>query len=127
SPRCAGAFRSPICVNRSSSLLARVSRPPPGGFAAHADHIRRIPSEPDYNPWMHQDGRSERDFFGSAFCILDAYSMLQVLGGEGCNADAELVWHYGALVDSGWEEEASFVAGAPRGRRVLVATKGASD
>lgn len=98
-----------------------------GRFAAHADEIRRVPSEPDYYPWMHGDGRSERDFFGSTFCILDAHSMLQVLGGKGCNADAELVWHYGALVDSGWENEASFGAGAPRRRRVLVATEGASD
>jgi hypothetical protein len=100
---------------------------PPGQFNAHADEIRRVPSEPDYYPWMHEEGQSERSYFGSTFCILDAYSMLQVLGGEGCNANAELIWHYGALVDNGWEEEASFVAGAPRRRRVLVATEGTSD
>ncbi|MCA1197309.1 hypothetical protein K9B35_04970 [Sphingomonas sp. R647] len=99
----------------------------PGRFAAHAEEIRRIPSEPDYYPWMREGGRSERDFFGTTFCILDSYSMLQVLGADGRNADAELVWLYGTLVDNGWEEEASFVAGAPRHKRVLVATEGASD
>ena len=99
----------------------------PGQFAAHAAEIRCIPAELDYYPWMREGGQSERDFFGSAFCILDAYSMLQVLGADGRNADAELVWLYGALVDNGWEEEASFVAGAPRLKRVLVATEGTSD
>jgi hypothetical protein len=99
----------------------------PGCFAAHAEEIRRIPTELDYYPWMREGGRSERDFFGSAFCILDPYSMLQVLGADGRNADAELVWLYGTLVDNGWEEEASFVAGAPRQQRVLVATEGTSD
>lgn len=100
---------------------------PPGRFAAHADEIRRIPCEPDYYPWFAMQGRSEKSFFGSKVFVLDAYSMLQVLGQDGANADAELVWLYGPLVESGWEEESSFFAGARRKGRVLVATEGSSD
>jgi hypothetical protein len=100
---------------------------PPGRFAALADELLRIPSEPDYYPWRHEAGWSERDFFSSTFNILGPYSMLQALGDKGCNADAELVWGYGELVDNGYEEESAFLAGAPRSSRVLVATEGASD
>jgi hypothetical protein len=100
---------------------------PPGRFAAHADEIRRIPSEPEYYPWLAMQGRSEKSYLGSKVFILDAYSMLQVLGQDGANADAELMWLYGPLVESGWEDSSSFFAGARRRERVLVATEGSSD
>jgi len=100
---------------------------PPGRFAAHADEIRRIPCEPDYYPWLAMQGRSERGYLGSKVFVLDAYSMLQVLGQDGANANAEMVWLYGPLVESGWEDASSFFAGARRKGRVLVATEGSSD
>ena len=103
------------------------AKSPPGRFAAHADEVRRIPCEPDYYPWLAMEGRSERGFFGSKVFVLDAYSMLQVLGQDGANADAEVVWLYGPLVESGWEDASSFFAGARRKGRVLVAPEGSSD
>ncbi|AOH85742.1 hypothetical protein AWL63_19120 [Sphingomonas panacis] len=101
--------------------------PPPGRFAALTDEISRIPVEHSPYRWMSGYAESERQYFGSAMFILDAYSMLQVLGHDGRNADAELVWQYGTLVENGWEEAASFITGAPRYKRVLVATEGTSD
>jgi hypothetical protein len=101
--------------------------PPPGRFAALVDEIRRIPTAHSPYRWMSGYAESERQYFGSAMFILDAYSMLQVLGLDGANADAELVWQYGTLVENGWEEAASFVPGARRRSRILVATEGTSD
>ncbi|MBB4642605.1 HEPN/Toprim-associated domain-containing protein [Rhizorhapis suberifaciens] len=100
---------------------------PPGRFAAHADEIRRIPKEIDPYPWLGGYDQSERRYFASVACILDAYSMLQVLGRDGANADAEVIWQYGPLVKNGWEDASSFVPGAPRHKRILVATEGTSD
>lgn len=99
---------------------------PPGRFAALSDEMRRIPSGPDFYPWQ-RSGQSEREYFDSSVCILDAYSMMQILGSGGVNADAEVAWQFGPLVESGWEEATSFVAGARRQQRVMVATEGTSD
>jgi hypothetical protein len=100
---------------------------PPGRFAAHADEVRRIPAEPDYYPWMREEGQSEKSFFASTAMILDPYPMMQVLGHNGANADAKIVWLYGPLVKNGWEKASSFVPGIGRYSTILVATEGTSD
>ncbi len=100
---------------------------PPGRFAAHADEVRRIPAEPDYYPWMREEGQSEKSFFASTAMILDPYPMMQVLGHNGANTDAEIVWLYGPLVENGWEKVSSFVPGIGRYSTILVATEGTSD
>ena len=128
---CAFCRRFPLAdlgVKRVRSLSDQGEEAPlPGRFAASADEIRRIPTAHNPYRWMSGYAESEREYFGSAIFILDAYSMLQVLGCDGANPDAELVWQYGALVESGWEEVAAFVPGARRYKRILIATEGTSD
>lgn len=70
---------------------------------------------------------SEKSYFGAKVCVLSAYSMMQVLALCPNNADAEVVWQYGPMVESGWVDEESFTAGAPRGDEVLIVTEGSSD
>jgi len=53
--------------------------------------------------------------------------MMQVLGHNGANADAEIIWLYGPLVENGWEKASSFVPGIGRYSTILVATEGTSD
>ncbi len=70
---------------------------------------------------------SERTYFGERVCILSPYSMLQIFGQCEGNAAAPVTWHFGPLVDSGWENEKAFRADARRDQTVLIATEGTSD
>ncbi|MDR6851500.1 hypothetical protein J2Y54_000993 [Sphingomonas sp. BE123] len=93
-----------------------------GRFASHLDLIERIPWGGGSDHYW-----SESSFFAAKICILSPASMLQVLGLNLANADAEVSWQFGPLVSSGWANRDSFVAGAKREDTVLVATEGASD
>jgi hypothetical protein len=53
--------------------------------------------------------------------------MLQVFGQCDGNADASITWHFGPLIDTGWEDEAAFRTDARREQTVLIATEGTSD
>jgi hypothetical protein len=93
-----------------------------GRFAAMEQELGRVPQgfhQPLY--W------SERSFFGSAVCILSAYSMLQVFGLGETNLDAEVMWQFGPIVQAGWVAEDLFQGGAGRRNSILVATEGTSD
>ncbi len=70
---------------------------------------------------------SEASYYGATTCILSAYAMLQVFGTLPANLNAEVVWEYGPLVDSGWVSEDAFQPGVRRGQQILVATEGTSD
>lgn len=80
-------------------------------------------------PIGHDSGSywSERTYFGAKVCVLSAYSMLQVFAQCSCNADLEVLWQYGPMVDSGWVDEASFAPGPARTDTVLIVTEGSSD
>lgn len=43
------------------------------------------------------------------------------------NADAEVMWEFGNIVNAGWVARDAFVADATRTQAILVATEGASD
>jgi HEPN superfamily Toprim-like protein len=94
-----------------------------GRFSQLGDEIDRIPRYIDGSDiyW------SEASFFGRRMFVLSPYSMLQVLGQSESNADAEVMWLFGPLCDSGWEDPTSFVAGARRDQTLLVATEGTTD
>lgn len=53
--------------------------------------------------------------------------MLQVFALNPANADIEVVWEFGPLVNNGWASIGDFHPGARRVQKVLVATEGASD
>lgn len=93
-----------------------------GLFEQHRKVISRIPKN-GYNDlyW------SEKSYFASVVCILDPYSMLQVFAMNPLNAEAEVVWQYGPMVDAGWEALESFIPAVPRNQTVLVVTEGSSD
>jgi hypothetical protein len=94
-----------------------------GRFSTLGDEIDRIPRDIDRTDayW------SEASFFGNRIFVLSAYSMMQVLGQSEANADAVVMWLFGALCDSGWEDATSFVPGARREQTLLIATEGTTD
>ena len=93
-----------------------------GRFAAHAAVFARVPwTENSDSYW------SEASFLSAKLCILSASSMLQVFALNPENAEAEVMWQFGNIVNAGWVERSSFTAGAQRTHAILVATEGASD
>ena len=94
-----------------------------GRFSQLGDEIDRIPRDIDGSDiyW------SEASFFGRRMFVLSPYSMLQVLGQSEANAAAEVMWLFGPLCDSGWEDPTAFVPGARREQTLLIATEGTSD
>ncbi|MGC2224356.1 MAG: HEPN/Toprim-associated domain-containing protein, partial [Methylocella sp.] len=70
---------------------------------------------------------SECSYFGGLIGILHPYSVLRILGENAKNREADVVWQYGPLVQSGWATEAEFTPGARRTQTFLVATEGSSD
>ena len=93
-----------------------------GRFAEDEKDIERIPNAGFSNEYW-----SECSYFGNMVCILSPYSMLQIFGLNPANAQAEVVWQYGAIVESGWVDEEAFEPGVRRGQAILVATEGTSD
>lgn len=94
-----------------------------GRFASLSAEIDRIPHEAQGTELFW----SEASYFTERVCILSPYSMLQVFGCCPANADIEVMWQFGTLVESGWADRDSFVAGASRHHRLLVATEGSTD
>ncbi|MCP5347358.1 MAG: HEPN/Toprim-associated domain-containing protein [Gammaproteobacteria bacterium] len=85
--------------------------------------LKRIPG---YDPFeIH--AYSEKSFFSSIIEILHPYSVLRLLAENKENLDANVVWHYGPLVEAGWAEENEFVPCAHRNQTFLIATEGSSD
>lgn len=70
---------------------------------------------------------SEISYFGASVAILSAESMLHIFGLNPDNANAEIVWEFGPLVNAGWESRDLFHPGARRKQKVLIVTEGASD
>ncbi len=93
-----------------------------GRFTADAEEINRIPySDNEGNFW------SEASFLADKLCILSAESMLQIFALNPKNADVEVTWEFGPIVDAGWVGRDLFQAGARQNQRILIATEGTSD
>lgn len=93
-----------------------------GRFADHAERFARI-------PWTERSDMywSEASYLSSKVCILSAASMLLIFALDPRNADAEVMWQFGNIVNAGWVSRDAFAAGAQREQAILVATEGASD
>jgi hypothetical protein len=93
-----------------------------GRFGPMENVTSRIPKVGYSNSYW-----SEQSYFSSVACILNPYSMLQVFGLSSSNADAEIIWQYGPIVDAEWAELGDFNPMARRGQTILIATEGSSD
>jgi HEPN/Toprim N-terminal domain 1 len=65
-----------------------------GRFAAESDEFARIPFTGNDSCW------SEASYLASRVCFLSAPSMLQIFGLNPANADAEVVWQFGPIVNA---------------------------
>lgn len=70
---------------------------------------------------------SERNYFGHLVSLMHPYSVLRVLAECAANADANVLWQYGPLVEAGWADESHFFPNARRAETFLIATEGSSD
>lgn len=93
-----------------------------GRFRAHQNEIARIPQTENSDMYW-----SEQSYFGVVVCVLSPYAMLQVFGQNPSNADAEVMWQYGPIVDAGWVDLSGFMPMARRDQTILVVTEGSSD
>ena len=93
-----------------------------GRFAADADEFARIPGD-RYNDLYY----SEKSYLSASLCILRPESMLRVFALNPANADNEVVWEFGPLVNNGWANLDDFQPGVRRVQKILVVTEGASD
>lgn len=122
---CALACRYPIGVLKDAYI--EYERPDrdkvaQGRFVEDADEFARLPGN-RYNNLYY----SEKSYLSASLCILSAESMLRVFALNPDNADIEVVWEFGPLVNNGWANLNDFQPGARRVQKVLVATEGASD
>ncbi len=85
--------------------------------------MQRIPCFSPYD----SNAYSERSYFGGLIGFMHPYSTLRVLALNKANLDANVVWQYGPLVESGWASEREFMPDARRNQTFLVATEGSSD
>jgi hypothetical protein len=93
-----------------------------GRFAAHASDFARLPRTDNSDFYW-----SESSYLSAMLCILSPSSMLQIFALNPDNADAEVMWQFGPIVNAGWVDREAFYAGARREQAILVATEGASD
>jgi HEPN/Toprim N-terminal domain 1 len=122
---CAFVCRQPISSLDDTAVdyqLANRDEVAKGHLASDEAEISRIPRSDRSDLYW-----SERTYFGERVCILNPYSMLQVFGQHEGNAGASVTWHFGPLIDSGWENEKAFRADARRDQTMLIATEGTSD
>jgi hypothetical protein len=93
-----------------------------GRFSAHAELFDRIPWTENSDMYW-----SESSYLAAKMCILSPPSMLQIFNLNPENAQTEVMWQFGPIVNAGWVNRQSFQPGARREQRILVATEGASD
>lgn len=93
-----------------------------GRFADCIEIISRIPSDCNYDLYY-----SEASYFSARVCILSAESMLQIFALNSVNAELEVTWEFGPIVDAGWVPREAFFPCARRTQKLLIATEGASD
>lgn len=84
---------------------------------------KRLPQSALYD----SSAYSERSYFASLIGFLHPYSVLRILAENVENLDANVIWQYGPLVESGWANESEFVSCAGCNQTFMVATEGSSD
>lgn len=119
---CAFACQYPLTVLDDTFIEDVGASLEKGRFEKYDELISRIPNSLYNNLYW-----SELSYFGSVVCILHPYSMLQVFFKNPLNADAEVIWQYGPIVEAGWVKLESFQPIIPRTHTILVATEGSSD
>lgn len=93
-----------------------------GRFAADLDLFERIPSFDSSDLYW-----SEASYLSAKVCILSAESMLQVFALNTDNAEVEVTWEFGAIVEAGWVLREDILPGARQRQKILIATEGTSD
>ena len=73
------------------------------------------------------NGYSERSHYGDLFRFLHPYAVRRTLAECPANRQLEVVWRYGALVNTGWATRGEFKPEARRAQTFLIATEGSSD
>ena len=85
-----------------------------GRFAAHASEFSRLPWTDNSDMYW-----SESSYLSAKICILSPPSMLQIFGQDPENADAEVMWQFGPIVNAGWVDRDAFCAGAQRTQAIF--------
>ena len=122
---CSLACRDPLAVLKDTYIEYETpdrDKVAQGRFANDADAFARLPGNRSNDLYY-----SETSYLSATLCILSAESMLRVFALNPANANIEVVWEFGPLVDSGWANMSDFHPGARRVQKVLIATEGASD
>lgn len=122
---CALACRYPLGVLKDAYIEYETpdrNKVAQGRFTEDAAEFARLPGD-RYNYLYY----SEKSYLSASLCILSAESMLRVFALNPANANIEVVWEFGPLVNNGWANLNDFHPSARRVQKVLVATEGASD
>ncbi|MEZ8444940.1 HEPN/Toprim-associated domain-containing protein [Vibrio splendidus] len=93
-----------------------------GRFAADMDLFERIPSLDGSDFYW-----SEASYLSAKVCILSTESMLQVFALNADNAEVEVTWEFGPIVEAGWVLREDIHPGARQRQKILIATEGTSD
>jgi hypothetical protein len=123
-------FRSLACRYPISSLASKyIEFETPDRAIAAQGRLANDSNEIDRLPWAERSNLywSEASYLSDKLCILSALAMLQIFGTNPANAEVEVVWQFGPLVNAGWASRKDFQPGATRTQSMLVATEGASD
>lgn len=93
-----------------------------GRFADEKKKFDRLPCDGDSECYW-----SESSLISAKMCFLSVPSMLQIFGLNPANANTEVAWQFGPLVNAGWVSRDFFHPGARRRQAILIATEGSSD
>lgn len=93
-----------------------------GRFAELSAELERLPPRHETDMYW-----SEASFLSHCVGVMSACSLLLIFSLNPANADAKVVWEFGAVVNSGYVNRDAFQPGARRTQKTLIATEGASD
>lgn len=93
-----------------------------GRLAADTEEFERIPCICGSDSYW-----SESSYLSEKVCILSAELMLQIFALNVDNAEVEVTWAFGPIVDAGWVQRDEFRGGVLQKQKILIATEGTSD
>jgi hypothetical protein len=106
-------------IDFDTEELAKIAQ---GRLAPYMDQFKRIPYTDNSDMYW-----SESSYVASKLCILSPFSMLQIFSLNPENANAEVIWQFGPIVEAGWVSREVFKPGARREQTILIVTEGKSD